>query len=149
MPERCVCCGAIIPEGRQVCPNCENAPLREKLVEIYNELEEAGLMVTAGKAATADLLIAKGVTVLQWVPVTERLPVMHKVRYKDCVEPTGYGECFVSDHVLAYCPSGRKFLVVECSRSEENGPLYWTEVTSDITVRPTNWMPLPEPPKGE
>lgn len=21
--ERCVCCGAIIPEGRQVCPNCE------------------------------------------------------------------------------------------------------------------------------
>lgn len=19
----CVCCGAIIPEGRQVCPNCE------------------------------------------------------------------------------------------------------------------------------
>ena len=24
MPERCVCCGAIIPEGRQVCPICEN-----------------------------------------------------------------------------------------------------------------------------
>lgn len=22
--ERCVCCGEIIPEGRQVCPNCEN-----------------------------------------------------------------------------------------------------------------------------
>lgn len=21
--ERCVCCGAVIPEGRQVCPNCE------------------------------------------------------------------------------------------------------------------------------
>lgn len=21
--ERCVCCGAIIPEGRQVCPICE------------------------------------------------------------------------------------------------------------------------------
>lgn len=20
---RCVCCGAIIPEGRQVCPRCE------------------------------------------------------------------------------------------------------------------------------
>lgn len=20
--ERCVCCGAIIPEGRQYCPNC-------------------------------------------------------------------------------------------------------------------------------
>lgn len=23
MPERCVCCGEIIPEGRQVCPQCE------------------------------------------------------------------------------------------------------------------------------
>jgi hypothetical protein len=23
MAERCVCCGEIIPEGRQVCPNCE------------------------------------------------------------------------------------------------------------------------------
>lgn len=22
MPERCVCCGEIIPEGRQACPNC-------------------------------------------------------------------------------------------------------------------------------
>ena len=21
---RCVCCGEIIPEGRQVCPDCEN-----------------------------------------------------------------------------------------------------------------------------
>ena len=21
--ERCVCCGNVIPEGRQVCPNCE------------------------------------------------------------------------------------------------------------------------------
>ena len=23
--DRCVCCGAIVPEGRQVCPNCEEA----------------------------------------------------------------------------------------------------------------------------
>lgn len=21
---RCICCGTIIPEGRQVCPNCES-----------------------------------------------------------------------------------------------------------------------------
>ena len=24
MEDRCVCCGEIIPEGRQVCPNCEH-----------------------------------------------------------------------------------------------------------------------------
>lgn len=23
MENRCVCCGEIIPEGRMVCPNCE------------------------------------------------------------------------------------------------------------------------------
>lgn len=23
MPETCICCGAIIPEGRWTCPNCE------------------------------------------------------------------------------------------------------------------------------
>lgn len=23
MEERCICCGDIIPEGRQVCPRCE------------------------------------------------------------------------------------------------------------------------------
>ena len=23
MDDRCVCCGEIIPEGRQICPHCE------------------------------------------------------------------------------------------------------------------------------
>lgn len=25
MEDRCVCCGAIVPEGRMVCPQCETA----------------------------------------------------------------------------------------------------------------------------
>lgn len=29
-PEKCVSCGDIIPEGRQVCPNCLNAKGEEK-----------------------------------------------------------------------------------------------------------------------
>ena len=24
----CVCCGEIIPEGRQICPKCENSPVK-------------------------------------------------------------------------------------------------------------------------
>lgn len=24
MVDTCICCGQIIPEGRMVCPNCEN-----------------------------------------------------------------------------------------------------------------------------
>lgn len=35
MENRCVCCGAVIPEGRQVCPACEECThvwLFDKLV---------------------------------------------------------------------------------------------------------------------
>ena len=27
--DKCVCCGDVIPEGRQVCPKCEKAPPAE------------------------------------------------------------------------------------------------------------------------
>ena len=30
--DRCVCCGEIIPEGRQTCPNCERA---QQTAEVY------------------------------------------------------------------------------------------------------------------
>lgn len=30
MSEFCVCCGAEIPEGRMVCPNCETKPDKEQ-----------------------------------------------------------------------------------------------------------------------
>lgn len=30
MENRCVCCGEIIPEGRQVCPSCESGRFSEK-----------------------------------------------------------------------------------------------------------------------
>ena len=29
MTERCVCCGAVIPEGRQVCPSCESGEIKD------------------------------------------------------------------------------------------------------------------------
>ena len=34
MPERCVCCGEIIPEGRQVCPICERKVNLEDIVDL-------------------------------------------------------------------------------------------------------------------
>lgn len=34
MENRCIICGVVIPEGRQVCPNCENGkPLKPKQEE--------------------------------------------------------------------------------------------------------------------
>ena len=40
MAERCVCCGEIIPEGRQVCPNCEKV-LPKKPMTNADHLREA------------------------------------------------------------------------------------------------------------
>lgn len=33
MDNRCVCCGAIIPEGRQICTSCEESNKNEKRIE--------------------------------------------------------------------------------------------------------------------
>lgn len=38
MTETCVCCGAEIPEGRQVCPSCEKVREDFALELIYNGL---------------------------------------------------------------------------------------------------------------
>ena len=49
MENRCVCCGAIIPEGRMVCPICEIKGLfeREDVSETLREAVEA--LLAGGK----------------------------------------------------------------------------------------------------
>ena len=46
MENRCVCCGAIIPEGRQVCPKCEagNVPEQDEEQEKIAQKERIGRM---------------------------------------------------------------------------------------------------------
>ena len=89
----------------------------------------------------ADHLIANGVTVQQWIPVTERLPEMQTYTSDD---PNDYWEYDCSQMVLAYTDDGVR--VVECCK--DNVGLHWcTEGGTDYNV--THWMPLPEPPKGE
>lgn len=41
--ERCVCCGAIIPEGRQVCPQCEAREPLERFLDAQAETYEIAL----------------------------------------------------------------------------------------------------------
>jgi predicted amidophosphoribosyltransferase len=38
--ETCICCGAVIPEGKQVCPNCERKELTDE--EIVKALKVVG-----------------------------------------------------------------------------------------------------------
>jgi len=37
--DRCVMCGAVIPEGRQVCPQCEARVLEQASVDERNKEE--------------------------------------------------------------------------------------------------------------
>lgn len=38
MTDKCVCCGAVVPEGRMVCPMCEKKTFGEKLRALRKEI---------------------------------------------------------------------------------------------------------------
>jgi hypothetical protein len=114
--------------------------MREKLIELiaskvcdtYSEAFEEWLPHDCGKcyannchiAEIADYLIANGVTVQKWIPVTERLPQRNaEVLVCDTRED------YVS--VWEYMGEGLWF----------GNDVIWA--TEDIT----HWMPLPEAPK--
>jgi hypothetical protein len=96
---------------------------REKLIELI-QCSPADIMGGHGVGALAGHLIANGVTVQKWIPVTERLP-------KHC------------DFILCY------LICDEISVCQWNSIAEtWIANTWDYTKNfVTHWMPLPEAPK--
>ena len=107
--------------------------MREKLIELLSDgITEFGRLrvirgttkitaITLDADGFADHLIANGVTIQKWIPVTERLPE--------------YGQ-----EVIVYSGNVLKPVVY--------GVHYWNkEFNSWAHI--THWMPLPEPPSGE
>lgn len=116
---------------------------REKLIELLDEATEklldmaGGLNNHNGNDVRADHLIANGVTVQRWIPVTERLPEhQHDWVLVACefVPEGGYGVPHIAElrHGVWYA---------DCYEV----PL------EDAGCKVTHWMPmtLPEPPKEE
>ena len=105
---------------------------REKLIEL---LDDALLSVNWGSDDypytddAADILIANGVTVQKWIPVSERLPE-NAGRYLTAIIRAN-DERDVFD------------LWFDC------GEWYIDENDDEFIHKVTHWMPLPEPPKGE
>ena len=98
---------------------------REKLIELLEDRrleasEVCGSMNKGFGAWYADHLIANGVTVQKWIPVTERLP-----------EEMGF-----------YLTARKRDVFVE----QWNGVCFSERCHLS---QPTHWMPLPQPPKGE
>lgn len=113
-----------------VCKNCNNH-IREKLVELLRKGSILGTSVTY--AEMADYLLANGVTIQQWIPVSERLPEKDK-------------------SALVYFGSGN--MAVGYWYDKDECISFWQIWTddgwvSDADCEPAHWMPLPQPPKKE
>ena len=109
--------------------------VREKLAELLSEAPyntygdrignwcfKSGLEIAAG------YLIARGITVQEWISVKDRLP-------ED------------DSDVLAYSRNGEEGRIYPANYSKG----VWFDCIFDtpVTESTTHWMPLPEPPKGE
>ena len=109
---------------------------RENLIELL--VNSPGLDTLYGEeeefAENADWLIANGVTVQKWIPVTERLP----------------------DKDGAYLVRWDNKSVFDAEYESKYGSFgYWLDIMwdGDADWYPytgiTHWMPLPEPPKED
>ena len=98
---------------------------REKLIEILRKPIFPHELADPIEAV-ADYLLDNGVTVQEWIPVTERLPELHT-------------------KVLCCGVKGGRF-IAETSEWGE-GHLYWTKRDGKGCPEVTHWMPLPKPPK--
>ena len=119
--------------------------VREKLVDIVCDATQInGCIHSCNNPPCAmvrgivDALIENGVTVQEWIPVTERLPdnKEHDWVLAQVVEDNGFMHI---PNVMEYRQQRNDWL------DETYGWL--SEHNGAFTV--THWMPLPEPPKGE
>ena len=96
--------------------------VREKLIELLKQIKYVSV------ENAANILIANGVTVQEWISVNDRLPeekvnciVHYKHAYCDNDDYWAIGTCFYD---------GEKFQI-------------------GLAYKVTHWMSLPQPPKGE
>ena len=111
---------------------------REKLIELLDGVQDYGFCRSTVEepqcrvinSIIADNLIANGVTVQKWIPVSERLPRE-------------------GEEVLVFGYWHEKFQPLMCYLSPHRKGEWFTTVAGQQVYTVTHWMPLPEPPKGE
>ena len=100
--------------------------VREKLVEIIQN--SVGGCARHWAEVIADGLIANGVTVQEWITVTEMLP-------EDDSDVLAYSSIEEESRIYPACYS--------------NGVWFDCVFNAPATDTTTHWMPIPQPPKGE
>ena len=115
--------------------------VREKLIEILEE--PCGGLYPA--CELADYLIANGVTVQEWISVTERLPEEDK---DYLVITNAFGRCS-SVKIRSFAKDGETIDEYDLAGKKYVWYFWSNEYGYVSTNSVTHWMPLPEPPKGE
>lgn len=108
--------------------------VREKLIEILEE--PCGGLYTA--CELADYLLDQGVTLQEWIPVTERLP--------DNKEHDWVFAQVVVDNGFMHVP---KVMEYWQQRNDWLDETYGWVSEHSVPLTVTHWMPLPAPTEGE
>ena len=120
--------------------------MREKLIDLLMDLPITRLTyeeMEKYSAVVAGYLIANGVTIQKWIPVSERLPeepgpflIVVKSKY-----PFDRDYSYETDFAMyRWDGKGRLDGCWDALADWGDGEEY---------IHVTHWMPLPEPPKGE
>lgn len=122
MDNTCVCCGEIIPEGRQVCPNCANRRKPRRGLTTARLIDASALkwklgQVTLyvpwlrfGKTAISKILESYRRAVFEEIDNAPTVDAVAVVRCKDCkhymtIHCTCDGCCISDDW---YCADGER-----------------------------------------
>lgn len=127
----------------KIANHCANTSCEKCAKESGKYDKESGKCKCSTMEMFTDHLIANGVTVQQWIPVSERLPDK-KGKYLALLE---YVKCTM---ILNF---SLDFLVCDeygfPTKEKKSCFYYYDDDWENIEVpEVTHWMPIPEPPKG-
>ena len=126
--------------------------VREKLVELLDDMQRSGTGYfdsAIENKKIADYLIRHGVTVQEWIPVTERLPDEHEsifARYKGTDKWRNAMFTTISDRVIVCAEYENGKRMVKTANTIDG---VWKVKDIFHPCKVTHWMPMPYPPKGE
>ena len=129
--------------------------VREKLVELLNEVQETGVNeIPTGfccitehitNEEVASYLVGHGVTVQEWISVDDRLP---EEDGDYLVTKKYFGGRQIID-VCAFAKDGETVSKYDLAEGKNIWYFYDNEYGYISTITVTHWMPLPALPKGE
>ena len=134
--------------------------VKEKLVELLGRVQQMGVIYRENQmderyptieqirnTEVAARLIANGVTVQEWIPVTERFPDEHEslfASYKGTDKWRNAMFTTISDRVIVCAEYENGERIVKTANTIDGN---WKVKDSFYPCRVTHWMPFPEMPQ--